>query len=107
MSVDPAKWFGRNPESVGSWQGDRAFKPCFGNRITYFVNIEDYFADVAREIRATRKDISDFVYLTAWNIELDTPVDPPGPKRQTLLDVIREAAGRKVQIRFLLNDIPN
>lgn len=107
MSVDPAKWFGRDPESVGSWQSDRGFKPCLGNRLTYFINIEDYFADVAKEIRAVRKDLGDFVYLTAWNIELDTPVDPPGGRRQTLLEVLNDAAAKNAQIRFLLNDLPN
>jgi phosphatidylserine/phosphatidylglycerophosphate/cardiolipin synthase-like enzyme len=83
-------------------------RPAMGHQVTPFVNVQDYYAAVGTAIRRTRKDISDFVYLSGWTVDLDTLVDPPGANpRQTLFDVLSAAAKQNVHIRFLLDDLGN
>ena len=100
-------WFAEAMRAPGTWDRKVPPLPITGNTVDAYIEIMDYYVALGREIRATRADLADFVYLAGWGVDLDAFVDPPGAKpRETLGTVLERAAKAKVEIRVVLPDQP-
>jgi phosphatidylserine/phosphatidylglycerophosphate/cardiolipin synthase-like enzyme len=100
-------WFADPMRSPGTWDRKAVPLPASGNTVEAYVDVIDYYVALGREIRATRPNLADSIYIAGWGLDLDTFVDPPGATpRETLGTLLTRAASSKVEIRVILPDQP-
>lgn len=91
-----------------TWEKNQPPSPAVDHRLVTYIHVQDYYVALGKAVRGTRDSQADFVYITGWELDLDTFVDPPGTgSRQTLRDLLTAAAQRKVEILALLDDTQN
>ncbi|MGE1015770.1 phospholipase D-like domain-containing protein [Bacillus wiedmannii] len=102
------QWFKDAKRNFDQWNRDIPPLPVTGNQVVPYINLMDYYTALGQAIRKTRANLADFVYLSGWELNLDTFIDPPGTSpRQTLRELLSSAILRNVEVRVLLPDQPN
>jgi phosphatidylserine/phosphatidylglycerophosphate/cardiolipin synthase-like enzyme len=106
MSNEP-RWFKDARRSFAAWDQKTQPLPVTGNLVWPYLDVKQYYAALAQAIRDTREKIADFVYISGWELDLETPLDPPGKTpRETLRQLLQRAVTRKVEVRVLLTGQP-
>ncbi|MED1287549.1 phospholipase D-like domain-containing protein [Bacillus mycoides] len=103
------QWFKDAARTFDQWNRDIPPLPVTGNQVVTYINLMDYYTALGQAIRKTRSNLADFVYISGWELNLDTFIDPPGVSpRQTLRELLSSAILlRNVEVRVLLPDQPN
>ena len=83
--------------------------PRADNKTWYYVDGEQYFADLYKHITALstrKKEKPSFIYISGWGMEIDTYLVRKGKLeiKHRLINVLRDAALRNIQIRIILFD---
>lgn len=100
-------WFTQGVRSAAAWSPSDVPKPVSGNSVEAFITPLDFFVSLGATIRACTGD-GDFIYLSGWELDLSTLMDPVGASsRATLLDLLTAASKQKVQVRVLLDSTLN
>lgn len=90
---------------INSWfdQGDGMPPVLPGNEVTYLIDGENAFREMAAAMRRANSP-GDFIYIVNWFCEVGFPLirNTEGQKGQTLRDVIERAAAAGVMVRALL-----
>lgn len=104
----PRHWFADRMRGADPWNASVPPLPVTATAVEPYIDIQAYYQALGVEIRATRPELADFVYIAGWNVDLDAFVDPPGTQpRETLGTLLERAAKRQVEVRVLLPDQPH
>ncbi len=96
-------WPGHHATLVRDWRWWAASSfspPRSGNKVKYYSNGRDYFADLAHDLLAAKKSIS----FTGWALSPQVRLKRPSNTEHTLAAYLWDAGRRGVRVRGLITD---
>jgi phosphatidylserine/phosphatidylglycerophosphate/cardiolipin synthase-like enzyme len=80
----------------------RSIQTRYGNEVTAFIEIRDYYQYLAEAIAATQGGRAHFIFISAWGFDPQTPLDPPIDGQSTIGDLLLKKSREQVPVRALI-----